>query len=331
MWKKGSKSLDANDENVGAEGPERPRSMVAGTQSFAAGTLSFDDSAYPAYKTNSFDFGPSPYEDQDQEQEAAAKDVVAADMHTQAEDLEKQAAELEAAAQNCREIAQMHAYAQAYAMGQMPPGVHGMPPGGPMPHGGYGGGVPPFMPPGGMPMPWMMGPEGGPPGANMQRHHAAAASAAAAASQGNTTVMWRNIPNNYSRDILLELLDSQGFDSAYDFFYSPIDFTNNALLGYAFINFVSTDEADRFYYHFHGFTKWSLKSEKLSEVAWSHPLQGLEGHIERYRNSPVMHPDVSDEKRPVLFKDGKRIPFPHPTKKLRAPHLKECRPKGPGE
>lgn len=319
MSKKGSKSLDAQDDHVGAEGPDRPRSMVAGTQSFAAGTLSFDDSAYPAYKTQSFEFGENPY---NQEQEAPALDGGAADMHTQAEDLEKQAAELEAAAANCREIAQMHAYAQAYAMGQMP--------GGPMPHAGYGGGVPPFMPPGGMPMPWMMPPSGGPPGANMPRH-GAAASAAAAASEGNTTVMWRNIPNNYTRDSLLDLLDNQGFRNAYDFFYSPIDFTNNALLGYAFVNFISTEEADRFYYHFHGFTKWSLKSEKLSEVAWSHPLQGLEGHIERYRNSPVMHPDVSDDKRPVLFKDGRRIPFPLPTKKLRAPHLKECRPKAPGE
>jgi len=141
-----------------------------------------------------------------------------------------------------------------------------------------------------------------------------------------TTVMWRNLPNNYSRDDLLELLDSQGFAGSYDFFYSPLDFTSNSLMGYAFLNFVSAEEADRFFYHFQGFTQWSLKSDKVCQVTWSQPLQGLEGHIERYRNSAVMHPDVSDDKKPVLFKDGQRIPFPMPTKKIRAPKLKECRP-----
>lgn len=154
----------------------------------------------------------------------------------------------------------------------------------------------------------------------------AGASGGPAGSKGKTTVMWKNLPNNYTRDDLLALVDASGFASAYDFFYSPIDFTSNALVGYAFVNFVSTEQADKFYYHFQDFTAWTLKSEKVSMVTWSHPLQGLEGHIERYRNSPVMHEDVSDDKRPVLFKDGVRIPFPEPTKKLRAPHLKDCRP-----
>jgi hypothetical protein len=150
----------------------------------------------------------------------------------------------------------------------------------------------------------------------------------ATSSGAQTTVMWKNIPNNYTRDQLLSLIDLQGFAGYYDFFYSPIDFTNNALMGYAFINFVSTEDADRFYHHFEGFTDWSLRSEKVSQVTWSKPLQGLEGHIERYRNSPVMHADIPDDYRPVLFRGGVRIPFPHPTKRLRAPQLKDCRHHG---
>merc|ERR1711988_2058919 len=143
-----------------------------------------------------------------------------------------------------------------------------------------------------------------------------------------TTVMWRNIPNNYTRDSLLQLINLHGFSGKYDFFYAPADFSNDALVGYAFINFVSSEAANDFYDRFEGFTDWSLRSDKVSEVTWSKPLQGLEGHIERYRNSPVMHPDVADDKKPLLFSQGERIDFPSPTRKIKPPFLKNCR--GPG-
>merc|ERR1719377_166778 len=60
-----------------------------------------------------------------------------------------------------------------------------------------------------------------------------------------TTVMLRNMPNNYTREMLLELVDSMGFTGCYDFAYLPVDFKSQAGLGYAFINFVSTAEAQR--------------------------------------------------------------------------------------
>ncbi|CAE7621292.1 ML3, partial [Symbiodinium sp. CCMP2456] len=56
--------------------------------------------------------------------------------------------------------------------------------------------------------------------------------------QGRTTVMLRNLPNNYTRDMLLELIDSMGFRGQYDFLYLPIDFQTHACLGYAFVNLV---------------------------------------------------------------------------------------------
>merc|ERR1712146_423678 len=120
-------------------------------------------------------------------------------------------------------------------------------------------------------------------------------------SIGKTTVMWKNLPNNYTRDDLVALLDSEGFAGSYDFFYPPMDFTSNALVGYAFINFLSSEKADQFFHHFQGFNQWKLMSVKVSEVTWSKD-QGLECHIERYRNSPVMHPDVADEVRPLFLK-----------------------------
>jgi|EP00427_Karlodinium_veneficum_P017005 hypothetical protein len=139
-----------------------------------------------------------------------------------------------------------------------------------------------------------------------------------------TTVMLRNIPNNITRAGLLALFERSGFPTkCFDFCYLPIDFKRDANLGYAFVNLVSTQEADRFFQVFHGFGSWGLASEKVGAVCWGQPLQGLDQHIERYRNSPVMHSAVPEDHKPMLFHDGKRIPFPEPTKKvrkLRAPY-----------
>jgi len=138
-------------------------------------------------------------------------------------------------------------------------------------------------------------------------------------SVGKTTVMLRNIPNNYTRELLIELLDVHGARPSYNMVYLPIDFASNAGFGYAFVNFVAQKEAEAFMDRVQGFRSWSVSSEKVLEATWSSAHQGIESHIARYRNSPVMHASVPDEQRPALFKDGVRIPFPTPTKKLKAP------------
>jgi hypothetical protein len=143
-----------------------------------------------------------------------------------------------------------------------------------------------------------------------------------AAGQGPpTTVMMRNIPNNHSRESLLELVESQGFAGTYDLVYLPVDFKTQVGLGYVFINFVTPQLAQRFKNHFQGFSSWMMLSEKVCEVSWSVSIQGINNHIEHFRNSPVMHRTVPDTFKPVLFKDGKRVPFPAPTKRIRAPRL----------
>merc|ERR1719482_478179 len=83
-----------------------------------------------------------------------------------------------------------------------------------------------------------------------------------------TTVMLRNMPNNYTRDMLLELVDSMGFASCYDFAYLPVDFKSQAGLGYAFINFVSCEDAQRCFKVFEGFSAWKVPSEKVCTVTW---------------------------------------------------------------
>jgi len=138
-----------------------------------------------------------------------------------------------------------------------------------------------------------------------------------------TTLMLRNIPNVYTLDSLLELLDQQGFQGRYNFVYLPIDFRTCVNLGYAFVNCVSDAYATDLMESLHGFSNWVCETQKVCNVSWAHPHQGLEEHIERYRNSPVMHESVPDAFKPWLFVEGQRIGLPPPTKKIRPPRIRQ--------
>mmetsp|Transcript_96551 Transcript_96551/g.251620 ORF Transcript_96551/g.251620 Transcript_96551/m.251620 type:complete len:467 (+) Transcript_96551:97-1497(+) len=140
--------------------------------------------------------------------------------------------------------------------------------------------------------------------------------------EDRTTVMLRNLPNNYSRKMLLDMMDSEGFAGQYDFVYFPIDFRTHASLGYAFINLDSPSIVPRFWSTFDGYTNWALPSRKECFVSWCGPHQGYEAHVQRYRSSPVMHPVVPDEYKPVIFKNGVRVEFPPPGKKPRIPRVR---------
>jgi len=137
-----------------------------------------------------------------------------------------------------------------------------------------------------------------------------------------TTVMLRNLPNNYTREMLLAMLDAEGFLGKYDFTYLPIDFKTQACLGYAFVNLASPDIVQQFWAAFDGYSKWVLPSKKVCGVTWSGPHQGREAHVDRYRNSPVMHPMVPEPYKPLVFEDGQRVPFPTSTKTPRAPRTR---------
>jgi len=139
---------------------------------------------------------------------------------------------------------------------------------------------------------------------------------------GRTTIMLRNLPNDYTREMLLDVLDANDFRGHYDFVYLPVDFKRKAGLGYAFVNMATHASADRAFATLHGFTGWQFSSSKVLEVAWGEPLQGLEAHIDRYRNSPVMHVDVPDQFRPLLFQNGVSVPFPLPTKTIQRPKIR---------
>jgi len=134
-----------------------------------------------------------------------------------------------------------------------------------------------------------------------------------------TTVMLRNLPNNYNRSMILAMLDKEGFEGKYNFLYLPIDFRTRACMGYAFVNLVDPTYVPDFWAKFSGYSNWVVRSKKLCGVSWSEPHQGLESHVERYRNSPIMHESVPDDYRPIVLQNGVRVAFPEPSKSSRPP------------
>merc|ERR1712032_626804 len=140
--------------------------------------------------------------------------------------------------------------------------------------------------------------------------------AEAVPNQTWTCRMIRNLPNDYVRDDVLELLESYGL--SFDFMYLPIDWKKRSNLGYAFVNFTTQGEAERSAAVLNGHSTWKVPSEKVCEVVWGREdQQGLQRNIERFRNSPVMHPDTPEEYKPVVFARGSRIAFPAPTERIK--------------
>lgn len=148
-----------------------------------------------------------------------------------------------------------------------------------------------------------------------------------------TTLLLRNLPENFTRTTLQDLLNRRGFSGRYDFIYMPMNFRTKASFGYAFVNFVGHKGAQQCFDVFHGYTSWDVPSDKVCDVSWSNMHQGLPAHIDRYRNSPVMHESVEDEYKPAVFAPGTgaRAIFPAPTKKLRVPRIRRPGADGHGD
>mmetsp|Transcript_19141 Transcript_19141/g.49092 ORF Transcript_19141/g.49092 Transcript_19141/m.49092 type:complete len:479 (+) Transcript_19141:160-1596(+) len=131
-----------------------------------------------------------------------------------------------------------------------------------------------------------------------------------------TTVMLRNIPNKYTREMLIKQLSLE-FLGQFDFMYLPIDFKNKCNVGYGFINFRTPDACSRFVSQFHGVDVRKclpgLNSKKVVEVTPAR-VQGLSENVRRLRNSPVMNQLMDHpEWMPLLFsKQGEEEPFPQP-------------------
>jgi hypothetical protein len=138
---------------------------------------------------------------------------------------------------------------------------------------------------------------------------------------GITTLMLRNIPVKYNREMMLDDMDRRGFWGTYDFFYLPIDFQTGNTVGYAFINFLNSGEASRFRETYQGLSL-SPDSTKICEVGVA-KAQGKANNVEQYRNSSVMA--MEERFKPVIFQNGARATFPPPTRSLKPvkPRMKQ--------
>jgi RNA recognition motif-containing protein len=134
-----------------------------------------------------------------------------------------------------------------------------------------------------------------------------------------TTLVMGNVPCGVTRDELINVMNENGFEGAFNFVYLPIDFKTTQSKGYGFVNLMSTELAHRFIDAFNGFTQWPIRCWKTCTVTWA-KTQGLKANVDRLRNAVMMGDDFPDTVKPALFVGKNRVPFPEPT------YIKDGRP-----
>ncbi|KAL3515108.1 hypothetical protein ACH5RR_022010 [Cinchona calisaya] len=135
-----------------------------------------------------------------------------------------------------------------------------------------------------------------------------------------TTVMIKNIPNEFTRWMLVEFMDKhcmlenqktklqQGVESAelaqenplsaYDFVYLPIDFRTQKNKGYAFVNFTQPQAVWKFFKACDS-TKWDFKdSPKFKKIVCA-SIQGKEALVRHFEKTDFEC--ESDEFLPLFF------------------------------
>ena len=105
-----------------------------------------------------------------------------------------------------------------------------------------------------------------------------------------TTLMIKNIPNKFNRELLLNIIN-QNFKGAYDIFILPTDANRYKNFGYSFINFTSSYYIPFFYYLFHN-KKWSsTNSKKVCEITYS-KIQGKNNLYAHYSKQIIYKNDA---------------------------------------
>eukprot|EP00347_Sterkiella_histriomuscorum_P005945 403354659 len=118
-----------------------------------------------------------------------------------------------------------------------------------------------------------------------------------------TTIMIRNIPNKYKQKNLLDEIN-QNNKGKYDFVYLPIDFSNNANIGYAFVNFVNPLFILEFKEEFENRRWRKFQSQKKCELKYGR-LQGIAQINQHFQNSTVSN-QVDVQVRPRMFDENSR-------------------------
>jgi hypothetical protein len=133
----------------------------------------------------------------------------------------------------------------------------------------------------------------------------------ASGADERTTFMIRNIPNKYTQQMLIDMIN-ETHQGAYDFMYLRMDFKNKCNVGYAFINFIDPLSVISFALRVSG-KKWAMfNSDKVCEVRYA-TIQGKEALVQKFKDSCVMLEEESY--RPKIFyssgeRKGQEEPFP---------------------
>ena len=122
------------------------------------------------------------------------------------------------------------------------------------------------------------------------------------------SIMIKNIPNKFTRDLLLNTID-QNFKGTYDLFILPTDGSKNKNFGYSFINFISCYFIPYFYSQFNN-KNWSgTNSKKICEITYS-KIQGRQNLISYYSNKIIFYNkslkeinDKTEYKIPIEYKN----------------------------
>lgn len=112
-----------------------------------------------------------------------------------------------------------------------------------------------------------------------------------------TTLMIRNIPNHYTQRQLINELDDLGFKGTFDFLYIPLDKGTMSNVGYAFVNFVEPEWAERCMTAFQSYR--FKRHRKIAAVSIAH-IQGLEANLAHYENAAVNTAKLK-QRRPVIM------------------------------
>jgi hypothetical protein len=105
------------------------------------------------------------------------------------------------------------------------------------------------------------------------------------ATEHKTTVMIRNIPCKCTQEHLVQEVSQ--YTSAFNFLYLPMSRLRDGTLGYAFVNFLTAEEATQFMDAFTGHKFRRLPhSRKRTEVTFA-VLQGFRENVRFYRRSKV--------------------------------------------
>jgi len=137
----------------------------------------------------------------------------------------------------------------------------------------------------------------------------------------NTTVWLKGFPRNYNSQnynshMLIELLNHFGLEGKFNFIHFPYNHETGLIQGWGAVNMYEHESALTLIIKFTDFTDWGLQgvagivqAPNRGVSGW-YQIQGRDALINRYIDSPVTDDGVDDERKPMLFHNGLRIPFP---------------------